>query len=97
VLVEICRLPSPQRKTSLIAFRDWWFDEVEEDMMRDGKALGKLSAELRKCIREDVDEFPISLEEAKEARLRLMEERKAYVTTHTSTAFEGNKFSLCEH
>lgn len=66
-------------------------------MMRDGKALGKLSAELRKTICEDVDEFLISLEEAKEARLRLMEERKSYVTTHTSTAFEGNKFSLCEH
>ena len=96
MLVEFCRLPSPQEKTSLIAFRDWWFDEVEEEMMRDGKALGKLSAELRKNICEDVDDFPISLEEAKEARLRLMEERKAYVTTH-STAFEGNKFNLCEH
>lgn len=66
-------------------------------MMRDGKALGKLSAELRKNICENVDDLPISLEEAKDARLRIMDERKMYTTTHTSTGFEGNKFSFCEH
>jgi hypothetical protein len=37
------------------------------------------------------------MEEAKEVWLKLMDERKAYVATHTSTAFEGNAFNLCEH
>jgi hypothetical protein len=76
--------------------KDWWSNELE-GKMTSGKALGKLSPELRKMVFDDVDDFPISLEEAKEVRLVLMEERKAYGATHTSTAFEGNTFNLCEH
>ncbi len=66
-------------------------------MVRRGKAFRKLSPELRKKVFDYVDGFPISLEEAKEVRLDLMDERKAYATAHTSTAFEGNSFNLCEH
>lgn len=54
--------------------------------------LGKLSAKLRNKVFGGVDEFRISLEEVKQARLWLMDERKAYETTHKSTAFEGNTF-----
>jgi hypothetical protein len=77
--------------------KDWWFDEVVRQTARSGKALAKLSPELRDKVCEDVENFPINMEEAKEERLKLMDERKAYVTTHASTAFEGNTFSLCEH
>jgi hypothetical protein len=77
--------------------KDWWFDKVADEMAKRGKGIGKLPPELQKKVFEEVDGFPISLEEAKEARLRLMDERKAYVTTHTSTTFVGNTFNLCEH
>jgi hypothetical protein len=77
--------------------KDWWFDEILGQTARSGKALAKLSAELKYKIFDDVEEFPIGMEEAKKVRLKLMHERKAYVTTHTSTAFEGNTFNLCEH
>jgi hypothetical protein len=77
--------------------RDWWAEEIIKQMEKSGKGFAKLSSELRDMIFEDVEEFPIGMEEAKEVRLKLMDERKAYVTTHTETAFEGNTFSLCEH
>ncbi|KAK2748704.1 hypothetical protein FQN57_000285 [Myotisia sp. PD_48] len=39
----------------------------------------------------------LDLEEAKELRLRLMEERKVFVVTQTAAFKESHKFSLCEH
>ena len=45
---------------------------------------------------EKVDDFPIGMEEAKELRLKLMEERKRFVVQQ-SEAFEANEYSLCEH
>jgi hypothetical protein len=77
--------------------RDWWADEIVTQTGRSGKALAKLSAELKEKVFEDVEDFPISMKEAKEMRLKLMDERKVYVTTHTDTAFQGNTFNLCEH
>jgi hypothetical protein len=59
-------------------------------------ALGKLSAELNQKIFEDVEDFPIGMEEAKEVRSRLMEERGRYVV-HQGEHFEKNTFFLCEH
>ncbi|KAH7336297.1 hypothetical protein BKA65DRAFT_458937 [Rhexocercosporidium sp. MPI-PUGE-AT-0058] len=76
--------------------RDWWGEEVDRQIAGSGKALAKLSAEMKDKIFQGVDDFPISMETAKELRLKLMEERKTYVTTLNRT-FRRNDFSLCEH
>lgn len=76
--------------------RDWWSESVIMDIAKTGKALAKLSPELKDKVFENVDDFPISVEEAKEVRLSLMEERKKYVVQNVA-AFEEHEFSLCEH
>jgi hypothetical protein len=54
--------------------RDWWMRQVPWQ-----RILRPLPLELKNMVEEQVDDFPISMEEAKEIRKRLMEERKAYV------------------
>lgn len=76
--------------------RDWWSEAVERDSVSVGKGLGGLSAELRKEVFNNVDDFPISMEEAKEIRLKLMEERSKFVIPQ-GRQFEATEFSLCEH
>lgn len=72
--------------------REWWSQAI-----RAGKGvLSSLPAELQDNVFEGVEEFPISLEEAKALRLELMEERKNFVITHDET-FQEYTFSLCEH
>ena len=73
--------------------RDWWRDAVAETP---GHSFGKLPVELQRHICDYVEEFPISLDEAKEIRLELMEERKTFVVDQ-GIAFESLEFSLCEH
>jgi hypothetical protein len=51
---------------------------------------------LKDKIFEDVEDFPISMEKAKELRLQLMAERSKYVK-YQKDAFEETTFSLCEH
>lgn len=58
--------------------------------------ITQLSPELMDKIFESVDDFPIAMEEAKEIRLKLMEERKDFVVEQKE-AFESARFSLCEH
>ena len=45
---------------------------------------------------EFVDDFPIGMEEAKEFRIQLMNERKA-VVDESNKGFDSHTFSLCEH
>ena len=71
--------------------RDWWGDVIKST-----STLDALPAEIQEEVIRAVDEFPISMDEAKELRLKLMDERKNYVVSQTS-AFEGQEFSLCEH
>ena len=54
------------------------------------------SIELKDKVFENVDNFPISMEDAMKLRLELMEERKSYVTEQ-SKHFEIEEFNLCEH
>ncbi|KAG6844884.1 hypothetical protein H0H87_002719 [Tephrocybe sp. NHM501043] len=68
--------------------RDWWGDVV--------RPVLKLPLELQDHVFNDVEEFPISLEEAKQLRLKLMEERAVFVQNHDA-AFHQHRFSLCEH
>ena len=76
--------------------RDWWSECVSKAFAKTGEALGMLSAELKDKVYQEVDDFPIGIEEAKEIRLKLMDERKSYVTDQTRS-FENNEFNLCEH
>jgi hypothetical protein len=71
-------------------------ERVLKDFQNKNTALGKLSAELSQKIFEDVEDFPIGMEEAKEVRLRLMGERGRYVAQQ-GEHFEKNTFFLCEH
>jgi hypothetical protein len=71
--------------------RAWWAQEIR------GQELFRiLPTELQNEIIRKVEEFPISIEEAKELRLELMEERKVFVQKHDQK-FASETFSLCEH
>jgi len=61
-----------------------------------GHANTMSSRELKDKVFEDVEDFPISIEKAKELRLQLMAERSKYVK-YQKDAFEETTFSLCEH
>jgi len=76
--------------------REWWSERIIKDFAKSGTKLAKLSAELKEKVFDSVDDFPIGLDEAKEIRLKLMEERRHYVVSQNS-AFENVSFSLCEH
>jgi hypothetical protein len=76
--------------------RDWWSENVMKDFAREGNGLAKLSPELRDQVFRSVDDFPIGMEDAKEVRLKLMDERSVFVSKHKS-AFERHEFNLCEH
>lgn len=73
--------------------RDWWWEAVHSEKPQ--SILDHLPTELNELILDDV-EFPISMQEAKEVRAHLMEERKVYVASQTD-AFTRTEFSLCEH
>ncbi|KAF2143968.1 uncharacterized protein K452DRAFT_267025 [Aplosporella prunicola CBS 121167] len=81
-IISTARVP-PQQK-------DWWADVVRKE-----GAVPKLPAELLEYVVEDV-EWPMSLEEAKEHRLKLMQERTAFAGT-VDDVFEEDTFNFCEH
>ena len=71
--------------------KSWWAERIREN-----EKLSSLPTELVDHVIDDVAEFPISLEEAKEIRLRLMEERKAFVG-EVEAQIQDRPFSFCEH
>lgn len=73
--------------------RDWWGRILTSS--RD--VLPKLPMELREKVIEDVEDFPISLEHAKQLREELMAERKAFVADYQTKNFNSVTISLCEH
>ncbi|KAG6913482.1 hypothetical protein DXG01_006524 [Tephrocybe rancida] len=72
--------------------REWWSEAVKEAK----GPIGTLPLELQDKVVSSVENFPISLEEAKALRVQLMDERKEYVVEHEQS-FMRHKFSLCEH
>ncbi|KAK0516168.1 hypothetical protein JMJ35_000771 [Cladonia borealis] len=73
--------------------KSWWAKRI-----RDNEKLSSLPTELMNHVIDDVAEFPISLEEAKEIRQRLMEERKAFVVAvEDELQSRSHTFSFCEH
>lgn len=71
--------------------KEWWAHEL-----RAKGVFSMLPNELVKEVMDNVDDFPMGLEEAKKLRLELMEERKGFVRRH-DVQFESATFSLCEH
>jgi hypothetical protein len=65
---------------------------------KDGRdsIVSALPRELQDQVFEGVEDFPLSMEEAKKLRLELMEERKADAVL-VDEAFRMQEFSLCEH
>lgn len=71
--------------------REWYEQEILGQ-----RQFQTLPAEMQNRVISNVAEFPISIEEAKEIRLELMEERKVFVRRHDQK-FEREVFALCEH
>ncbi|PPQ98971.1 hypothetical protein CVT24_003467 [Panaeolus cyanescens] len=78
--------------------KDWWKEAIsqQESLSTNATGLGQLPVELQTHIFDEVEGFPLGMDEAKALRLELMEERKAYIQVQ-DTAFQQNTFSLCEH
>ncbi|KAF8065186.1 hypothetical protein FPV67DRAFT_1696141 [Lyophyllum atratum] len=73
--------------------RDWWSDAIKKG----DSTIPKLPVELQEEIFKNVEDFPIELQEAKELRLKLMQERKVYFVAHDGQFNSSSEFSLCEH
>ena len=71
--------------------KSWWAENIYND-----EKLSSLPIEVLNHIIDYVPEFPISLEEAKEIRLELMEERKA-IRKVCKNKVRDEAFSFCEH
>jgi hypothetical protein len=73
--------------------RDWWAREVKLDDSR----VGQLPAELVDMIAEDVEDFPIGLDDAKAIREELMAERGMLNEAVEVQMFQDERFNFCEH
>ncbi|OAX79565.1 hypothetical protein ACJ72_06117, partial [Emergomyces africanus] len=71
--------------------RDWWAEQIPWATI-----TGRIPRELSDEVVSQLDDFPISMEDAKKLRLELMEERKA-VVMEQDRVMARFKFSLCEH
>lgn len=74
--------------------RDWWAESVRLKTQRSENYLGKLPSEIWDMIVDMVEEFPLTLKEAKVLRQELMDDRTEY-TRYNARSVES--FSLCEH
>ena len=68
--------------------KDW-----RAEVIREKSKLGELPMELMQFMVNDVDDFPISLEEAKKVREELIEERRAFVED-VNVEYEGEEFNF---
>jgi len=73
--------------------RDWWRDYIAQL----GTGLNQFPVELQGAVFDGVtDAFPFGLDEAKDLRLKLMDERKTFAIKRDE-AFAAMEISLCEH
>ena len=71
--------------------RHWWADQINKDGV-----LKKLPRELKDRVFDEVQDFPLSTEQAKLVREELMEERKAQLKEHEES-WREIEYSFCEH
>lgn len=77
--------------------KGWWEEEVVAATVGgQGNNIGKMPVELQGMVFEGVEEYPISMEKAKQLREDLMDERKEFVISN-SKEFGARTVSLCEH
>ncbi|KAF8061697.1 hypothetical protein FPV67DRAFT_292644 [Lyophyllum atratum] len=70
--------------------RDWW-----SNLIRQGdSAITTLPIEIQDLIFREAEEFPIGLEEAKDLRIRLLEERTSFEGRHDEAFNHGEFFCL---
>lgn len=78
--------------------RDWWAESVWQrttlGLPNNNNYLGKLPTEIWDTIVDVVEDFPLSLEEAKALRQKIMNGRTMFTRMHEDTIAP---FSLCEH
>lgn len=72
--------------------REWWAEAVQGLECK----LDELPTELRHQVMSEVDDFPISLEDAKMLREELMDERRAFVRDFDHK-YQDHSFNFCEH
>jgi Protein of unknown function (DUF4246) len=73
---------------------DWWRKSIRGDPKI---PINGLPVELQDYVYGEVDDFPISMREAKEYREEFMKERKVFVVENTEAFNTSMEFSLCEH
>ncbi len=73
---------------------DWWKEAIQNSPKKGYQV--KIPMELQDHIINDVEDFPISMKEAKELRLKLMDERSSFQTTQNNV-FHSEMFNLCEY
>lgn len=71
--------------------KDWWIEKLAED-----RSLSMLPPELADQVIDEVNDGMMTLEETKEIRLRLMEERRVFVD-EMENEMQELSFSFCEH
>ena len=71
--------------------KSWWSDKLSED-----RSLSMLPTEIGDQILAEVSGVSMSMEEAKEIRVKLMEERKGFAG-RVDKEYSDYKFSFCEH
>ncbi len=75
--------------------KDWWREKLAAD-----RSLSILPPELADKVTDEVNEGVMTLEEAREIRLRLMEERKAFgseLGNEMENKMHQTAFGFCEH
>ncbi|KAK3989607.1 hypothetical protein QBC44DRAFT_82527 [Cladorrhinum sp. PSN332] len=73
--------------------RDWWADKVRNES---GLSGNKVPPEVFDMVMDEVEDFPLSWEQALEHREKLMEER-GFMNDELDTEIEQLEFSFCEH
>ena len=71
--------------------REWWGQKLQDDHV-----FRPLPRELADRVLDNVSDFPISLQEAKDIRLDVIAERKAHVED-VNEVLQAPTFSFCEH
>lgn len=75
--------------------KSWWAEVVRADVELDA-SINKLPQEIFESTMNNVTDFPISLDEAKELRKELMSERTVYVD-EVNKSIDRRSFFFCEH
>ncbi|KAG5637206.1 hypothetical protein H0H81_005419 [Sphagnurus paluster] len=70
----------------------WWIEAIRQDRNK----ISTLPIEIQDLIFGFLGEFPITMQHAKEERVKLMDERKSFIVAQNARYLDSC-FSLCEH